>query len=121
MMIGMNNIGLLAKKWPTCRLILVEAFCGTYVRVFWNPLEKGRLRFFTAASMSENGRNQFEAVWGGIVLVNGYLQANQNETSMHKIAKTGLDLQFVCQNSPLFRRVNEYQKKNNKIVIFSLG
>lgn len=63
MMIGMNNIGLLAKNGHLS-LDLVEAFCGTYVRVFGARWRKA-VEVFTAASMSKNDE-PIEAVWGGL-------------------------------------------------------
>jgi hypothetical protein len=63
MMIGMNNIGLLAKNGHLS-LDLVEAFCGTYVRVFGTRWRRA-VEVFTAASMSENDE-PIEAVWGGL-------------------------------------------------------
>ena len=63
MMIGMNNIGFLAKNGHLS-LDLVEAFCGTYVRVFGARWRRA-VEVFTSASMPENDE-PIEAVWGGL-------------------------------------------------------
>ena len=63
MMIGMNNIGVLAKNGHLS-LDLVEDFCGVYVRVFAVRWRRA-VEIFTKVSMSQSNENM-DAVWAGL-------------------------------------------------------
>ena len=61
-MIGMNNIGLLAKHGHLS-LDLVEAFCGYYVRIF-GPRWRRAVEIHAQAMMQEP--ESVSTVWGGL-------------------------------------------------------
>jgi len=62
LMIGMNNIGLLAKHGHLS-LDLVEAFCGYYVRIF-GPRWRRAVEVHAQAMMQEP--ESVSTVWGGL-------------------------------------------------------
>ena len=72
LMIGMNNIGVLAKNGHLS-LDLVEDFCGVYVRMFarrWRRV----IHIFMMVNVQKTGEGE-ETIWGGLFWLLDHLEA----------------------------------------------
>ena len=66
LMIGMNNIGVLAKNGHLS-LDLVEDFCGVYVRMFASRWRRV-IHIFMMVNVNKTDEGQ-ESIWGGVLVV----------------------------------------------------
>ena len=73
LMIGMNNIGVLAKNGHLS-LDLVEDFCGVYVRMFASRWRRV-IHIFMMVNVNKTDEGQ-ESIWGGLFWLLDHLENN---------------------------------------------
>jgi len=72
LMIGMNNIGVLAKNGHLS-LDLVEDFCGVYVRMFASRWRRV-IHIFMMVNVQKTDEGE-ESIWGGLFWLLDHLEA----------------------------------------------
>ena len=72
LMIGMNNIGVLAKNGHLS-LDLVEDFCGVYVRMFASRWRRV-IQIFMMVNVNKTDEGE-DSIWGGLFWLLDHLEA----------------------------------------------
>ena len=78
LMIGMNNIGVLAKNGHLS-LDLVEDFCGVYVRMFASRWRRV-IHIFMMVNVEKTDEGE-DSIWGGLFWLLDHLEGNKSSGS----------------------------------------